>query len=287
MEIENKETDNLKEEVKAYWTPIKTGKHKDLASKHEAILAKDLKVPAADFFEQVKKNYFKFMNFGPLPLEDFLVKARLDKYVTAEYLADCLKVTTPRPAVGRGEFLLAANFGNINFSSESGDLVDSKGHRIEVKGKHANLGGEGPFRQMNRSLLFAMYNLFDTSTQEKDLNLDVIEDLQKKVLANKQKMPRLMLLLQNLKNPSQSLAREMCELFNSSQDLKLVIASAHFLAYMKLQKANYLFALNDNVFFGFEAPKNLEQAYQVMKHFNINAWVTGNKGISLTVKNGK
>ena len=115
----------------------------------------------------------------------------------------------------------------------------------------------------------------------------VIEDLQKKVLANKQKMPRLMLLLQNLKNPSQSLAREMCELFNSSQDLKLVIASAHFLAYMKLQKANYLFALNDNVFFGFEAPKNLEQAYQVMKHFNINAWVTGNKGISLTVKNGK
>ena len=140
---------------------------------------------------------------------------------------------------------------------------------------------------MNRSVLFSLFNLFETGTQEKDLNLEVITDLEKKVLANKSRMPELMLLLQNLKKPSQSLARQMCVLFNSSRNLKHVIAAAHFLAYMKSQKANYLFALNDNVFSGFEAPKNLQQAYEIMLRFNVNAWLTGNRGISISMKNGK
>ena len=45
--------------------------------------------------------------------------------------------------------------------------------------------------------------------------------------------------------------------------------------------------LNDNVFAGFEAPKNLQQAYEIMLHFNVNAWLTGNRGISISMKNGK
>ena len=280
--------DDVATEVAQYWTPKKSGKHPDLGKKHEAILAKDLKVSGKDFFEQVNQNHFIFQNFGPISLKDFLRKARLDKYVKDEYLDDCLHVTSPQPAIGRGEFLLVANFGNINFADGSGDLVDNDGNRIEVKGKHANLGGKNEwFKQMNRSVLFSLFNLFETGTQEKDLNLEVIADLEKKVLANKSRMPELMLLLQNLKKPSHSLARQMCVLFNSSRNLKHVIAAAHFLAYMKSQKANYLFALNDNVFSGFEAPKNLQQAYEIMLRFNVNAWLTGNRGISISMKNGK
>lgn len=165
--------DDVATEVAKYWTPMKAGKHPDLGKKHEAILAKDLKVSGKDFFEQVNQNHFIFQNFGPISLKDFLRKARLDKYVKDEYLDDCLHVTSPQPAIGRGEFLLVANFGNINFADGSGDLVDNDGNRIEVKGKHANLGGKNEwFKQMNRSVLFSLFNLFETGTQEKDLNLE-------------------------------------------------------------------------------------------------------------------
>ena len=283
--MDENERNELKTAVEQYWTDIKSGKHHELASTHEAILAKDLKVTPADFFEQVSKNQFIFQNFGPYSLSDFLKKARLAQYVIPEYLEDCLKVTSPRPTIGRGEFLLAANFSNINFAQNSGDLIDSNGNRIEVKGKHANLGGEGPYKQMNQSLLFSIFNIFKTKPESKDLSIESIEKLQKLLKDNSQQTKQVMLLLQNIENQSQSLANQMVELFNSKDDLKTTIAAAHLLAYMKYQKANFLFALNDNTFSGFAAPKNLAEAYEIMTHFNINAWITGNRGISITVKN--
>ena len=271
--------------VKNYWTSEKCGKHKDLASKHESILAKDLKVPAKDFFEQVSQNHFVFQNFGPYSLNDFLKKARLDRFVKPEYLEDCLKVTTPRPTIGKGEFLLAANFSNINFSKESGDLMDSSGNRIEVKGKHSYLGGNEKFRELNDSQMFAIFNIFSVKPEGKDLTIDSIEKLQKLLLQNKEQTKKVMMLLQNLRNPSESLANQMVELFNQSEDLKTTIAASHLFAYMRLQKANFLFALNDNTFSGFAAPKNLKEAFEIMRKFNINAWMIGNSGISITVKN--
>lgn len=278
--------DDIKAELDSFWTPEKLGKHKQLKEKHGTILLKDLLVSAKVFFEQVKSNKFKFQNFGPFSFGSFLKKAHLDKYVKMEYVDDCLKVTTPRPAIGKGEFLLASCFSNINFRDDSGDLIDSDGNRIEVKGKHATLAGEGPYKQMNKGVLFALYRLFETNTDAKDLNLDVIEDLENKLIDNKQLLPKAMDILQNLETPSRSLTNSMCELFNSKQDLKLVIAATHLYTYLKIQKANYLFALNDNVFWGFAAPKNLEEAYEIISHFNVTGWVAGNKGISITVKNG-
>ena len=279
--------ENLKSEVNKYWTDKKSGKHEGLAAKHEAILSKDLIVSPADFFEQVNKNHFIFQEFGPYSLKDFLKKARLDQYVKPEYLDDCLAVNTPQPAVGRGEFLLAANFANINFNEGSGDLVDDKGSRIEVKGKSANLGGSNEmFKPMNGSVLFDIYGLFGTGTKEKNFTLEMIDEIQGFLLKNKSKMMPLMMILQNRRKPSRILAKAMCELFNNVQDLKLVIASAHLRNYMKLQNANYLFALNDNVFRGFKAPKNIKEAFEIVKHFNVTGWVTGNKGISISLKNG-
>lgn len=277
---------DIKKELDDYWTEEKLGKHTDLKAKHGTILMKDLKVPASDFFEQVKQNHFKFQNFGPISLGSFLKKAKIDLYVQPSYVEDCLKVTTPRPAVGRGEFLLVANFNNIRFNAGKGDLVDSDGNRIEVKGKHANFGSEGPYKQMNQSLMYGIYSQFGTNTEAKDLTLETMEELQNLLLKNPQKVAKVMALLQNLKNPSASLTNQMVELFNNTHDLKLVIAATHFLTYMKVQKANFLLAINDKVFWGFKAPAGLSQAAEIMKNFNINGWMTGNKGISFTVKNG-
>lgn len=278
--------DSIKNELDKFWTNEKLGKHNDLKAKHGAILMKDLKVPAEDFFEQVKENNFKFQTFGPIAMSSFLKRAKIDKYVQPQYLDDCLKVTTPRPAIGRGEFLFVASFNNIMFSKGKGDLVDTDGNRIEVKGKHANFGSDGPYKQMSQSLMYSIYSVFNTNTSENGLTLETMAELEKLLLNNPSRRNKVFSLLQNIKSPSASLTSQMAELFDSIRKLPPVIAAAHFYAYMKIQKANYLLALNDNVFWGFKAPNTLAQAAETMQHFNINGWMTGNKGISFTVKNG-
>lgn len=277
---------DIKKELDAYWTDEKLGKHMDLKAKHGTILLKNLKVPASDFFEQIKKNHFTFQNFGPISLNTFLKKAKIDLYVQPSYIDDCLAVTTPRPAIGRGEFLFVSTFNNIRFAGGKGDLIDANDDRIEVKGKHANFGSDGPYKQMNQSLLYSIYSLFGTNTSEKNLTLDAMNELQTLMIKNPQKQAKVLTLLQNLKQPSTGLTNQMVELFNNTHDLPLTIAATHFLTYMKVQKANYLLALNDKVFWCFKSPTDLSQAATIMKNFNINGWISGNKGISFTVKNG-
>jgi hypothetical protein len=106
-----------------------------------------------------------------------------------------------------------------------------------------------------------------------------------------------MLLLQNNHNKSNHLAEEMLELFNTKivdapedekENLLLnLVAAAHLYAYLKIQKANFLFAINDKVFAGFEAPKSLKQSYEIIRNnFKVNGWTTGNRGITFTLKAG-
>ena len=91
------------------------------------MLERNLIAKPEDLFEQLNSNKFTFQNFGPIKLVSFLKKAKLDSYLKPEYVEDALKVTTPQPAIGKGEFLLVSCFKNINFAQESGDLIDDAG----------------------------------------------------------------------------------------------------------------------------------------------------------------
>lgn len=282
----NANLERIQKYLDSFWTKEKLGKHEDLKAKHGTILLKDLKADPKDFFEQLNENTFIFQEFGPIALKSFLKKAKISEFVNDSYIDDCMKVVTPQPAIGRGEFLFAATFKNINFADGQGDLIDTSGNRIEVKGKHANFGGSKELKQMNQSLMYSVFSLFETNTESKDMTLDTIDEIQNLLLKNKQKAKNVFSLLQNLENPSGNLTNQMFSFFNESGDLRLTIAAAHFLTYMKIRKADFLLALNDNVFWGFKSPNNLQEAAQTMKNFNINGWMTGNKGISFTVKNG-
>lgn len=294
---------DIKDMLSSFWTSKKKGKYTNMDEKHGSIIVKDLKSNPADFFEQLSKNTFTFQDFGPYSWNMFLRRANLDQLVDKDkYLDDCLKVRSgKRPEIGQGEFLFVASFNNINFASESGDLVDNEGNRIEVKGKHSNFGGdiEG-YRPFNSSIMTSLYSVFGTNgptrtedyiddkkKRSQDLTLEIIEDLQEKLIKNPQKTKQIMKLLQNRVNHSEGLANQMVELFNSKHDLKHVIAASHLLTYVQLQHADFILALNDNVYWGFKSPKTLAAAYDIVCNFNINAWVTGNKGISVTVNNGR
>lgn len=293
---------DIKGYLSEFWTDKKKGKLSDMDERHGAILVKDLKADPADFFNQLKKNTFTFQDFGPYSWKAFLKHAKIDQMVSDKYLDDALAIRSgKRPEIGKGEFLFVASFSNINFASESGDLIDNDGNRIEVKGTHANLGGDGSqYEQFSSKIMTSIYSAFGTNgpartedemdgnkKRSQDLTLAVIDDLQDKIVKNPQKAKHVMKMLQNRSNHSEGLANKMVELFNSKHNLKLVIAASHLLTYCQFQKANYILALNDNVYWGFAAPKNLEDAYEIMTHFNINAWVTGNRGISITVNNGR
>ena len=291
------DTSTLDKCLKDFWSANKSGKHSEMAKKHKDLLERHLIVKPEDLFEQLNANKFTFQNFGPIKLVNFLKKSKLDSYLKPEYVTDALKVTTPQPAIGKGEFLLVSCFKNINFSQESGDLVDDAGNRIEVKGQHSAIGGLKGFSQMNKSLMFSIYNLFGTNPDYVDFTMDCARDLQEKLEDNKDPRKKVMLLLQNNTEKSNHLAEEMLELFNTKiveaseeekeNHLLNLVAAAHLYAYLKLQKANFLFAINDKVFAGFETPKSLKQSYEIIKnHFKVNGWTTGNRGITFTLKAG-
>lgn len=273
--------------VQEFWTEKKSGKHPKLAKRHKEILLQDLIAKPEDLFEQLNQNKFTFQNFGPLKLANFLVKAKLDSYLRPEFVQHCLEVTTAQPAIGKGEFLLVSCFSNINFSDESGDLIDDAGNRIEVKGSHASIGGAKNFKQMNKSVMFSIYNTFGTNPDYTDFTMGCAEDLRQRLIDNPDKIKKTMLLLQNNEKESDSLAEAMTSLFKDNQDLLNIVAAAHLYAYLRLQKANFLFAINDKYFAGFETPRSLRESYDVIKgNFKVNGWTTGNEGITFTLKVG-
>ena len=290
------DTSSLDEYLKAFWADNKSGKHSEMAKKHKDLLNKDLIAKPKDLFDQLNSNRFTFQNFGPFKIANFLAKSKLDSYLKPEYVSDALMITTPQPAIGKGEFLLVSCFKNINFSEESGDLIDDEGHRIEVKGSHAAIGGVKGFDQMNKGIMFSIYNTFGTNPDYDDFTMDCSRDIQQKLIDNNEKCKQVMLLLQNNSNKSNHLADEMVELFNSKindgtdekENLLLnIVAAAHLYAYLKLQNANFLFAINDKVFAGFEAPSTLKQSFEIIKNnFKVNGWTTGNRGITFTLTMG-
>lgn len=281
----NKE--DLKKELANFWTAEKSGKHKDIASKHGTILIKDLLVKPGDFFEQANKNKFIFSEFRPIPLSKFLQKAKLDSFVKPEYVEDCLKVVTSQPAIGKGEFLLVSCFKNINFNKESGDLIDSEGHRVEVKGARAALGStySGNYKTMSKDLTYSIFSQFDTNPGGESLTIEAFDDLEKLLKNNGSKLKDVMNLLQNTDYTDRKVLKEMIALFNQVGHLKEIVAASHLYQYLKNQEASYLIALNDKMFAGFKSPSSVKEAYIIIKdNFKVTGWTSGNSGISITLK---
>ncbi len=273
----------LENDLNNFWTDEKLGEYKGLKNTHYMILLKNLKIDSTTFFNQVSKNRFTCEPFSPIPLSKFLSLSKISSYVGESYLSDCLEVTSPRPAIGRGEFLLASTFGNVKFSKKRGDLIID-GKRVEVKGKNANLGGDGKFKQMNKSVVFSIYRLLKEIPETSEMSLETIKDIETKIKKSKDNAVEVMGFLQNIPEPSLKLAKDMVSIFNKSGDLLKTIASSHLLYYMKYQKGEFLITFNDNVFCGFDAPKNLEESYKIVEKFNISGWRRGNSGITFTVK---
>lgn len=268
-----------------FWTEKKCGKHKDLVKQHGLLLLKDLVAKPEDLFEQLEQNIFTFKPFDKIQWSEFLQRAKLAEYLKPAYIEDALGVSTSRPAIGRGEFLFVSCFANIGFSKNTGDLVDLRnGTRVEFKGIRSTLSGDGQgYKQMNQSLLYSVFALFDTSTQYTSFNRECAKDIDELLAQYPEKTANVLGLLQNSANTSKKIARMFAQLYTYKPDIFNVVGAMQLYMYMLHQKASFLLMTNQQYFCCFAAPKSPIDAFNIVKSIKLSSWSIGNRAMTVGI----
>ena len=277
--------DSLNTLLPEFWTDKKCGGKEGLAKQHGMLLAKNLLVKPETLFEQLEHSYFMFKNFPKIAWSDFLRKAELAEYLKPEYVTDALGVTTVRPAIGKGEFLFTSCFANLGFYKGRGDIVDMRSGQVaEFKGIRSTMSGDGKiYKQMNRSLMFSVFSLFNTSTQFDHFNRECGEELDTLLQSRPNMTPRVLKLLQNISNESGKIANEFAQLYSIKQNIFDVVGAMQLYIYMKIQNTSFLLMTNDQGFCCFECPKSPIDAYNIIKSIKLSSWDTGNRAMTIGV----
>lgn len=286
--VNDKNIEIIKNLLKEFWTEAKLGKQKpDIINKHGQLILKNLKGGPELYFRQLNKNKFIFKETGFITWSSFLQRCSLDKYLDEAYINEAMKITTPRPAIGKGEFLLVSCFKNIRFASGSGDLTNEDNELCELKGVSSILSGDGEYKTMNDSLVFSIYSALGCKPLSSALTSDVFRDIDEYISSNAgNNLEKFMLALQNLEKPSNNLAAQMVKAYkdNEYRGIEYIITAAHLMIYLKRQKANFIIFLNEKGFRCFNAPKNMSEAIKIAKHLEIYGWKKGSCGVSVTLK---
>lgn len=281
---------SLNKYLQAFWTDSKTGKHTDMANQHGMLLLKNLKTDPKDLFDVLSKNTFNFQEFDIIPWSDFLSRARLSDYLKPEYVEDALKVTTTRPAIGKGEFLLVSCFSNIGFAKNAGDLVDlNSNKKIEVKGIRATISADGKhYKLMNNSLITSVFSVYDSSDTIKYFNRDCADRLEELVKQsnNDNKLVEVFKRLQNVDagQESESVAKKFVQIYKST-GTKLFNVIGAMQLYMYLSGINYLMMVNQLGFKCFALDNNpMTYLNMIIKNkIKISSWETGTRGMEISI----
>jgi len=282
------ERPEIKKILDEFWTEKKLGRHTDLKSDHGSILLKTLQVDPEIFREDLMRNKLKLGNFSS-SLESVITGTKLSGDLKSSYVKDCLGVTTVRPAIGKGEFLFAASFVNLGFSSRAGDLVDlDTGAKIEVKGISAVLGNSqgGKFRPMTAKTMGTVFNYLgidDVPKQDYYLSEENAKKIKTAIGLDREKAKQIFTFLQNLRAENEAVARDAVPLYFEKKQLIRIVAAMHLYAYMKIEMDDYLLIVNDEKFSIFRAPDSLEAAYDVIEKMNLKPWREGEYGIKVTL----
>src|SRR5574344_2109951 len=246
-----------------FWTSKKLGKRPHIAKQAELLYEHYAMCPAAKLLERLMQSTFEFGYYGPIAWKNILEDANLDDCLKPEYVEEALKVTTARPAIGRGEFLFVSIFKNVGFAKEHGDLIDiNTNERVEVKGDYSTIGN-GNSR-----------NFFTLS----QLRLNAVSGTDFK-LAQK-----ALTMLCNTTYSYAEVIAEALKYYQNSKRLLLTIAAMHLYCYMYLEDSDYLLAVNKDKFMCFDRPNSLYDAAEILKHFELHEWKVGESGIKVSLK---
>lgn len=279
------DSNNLNKYLTAYWTPAKCGKHTEIIKQHAMVLMLNLKVEPEDLFEQINENKFTFQNFKLIPWSDFLKSANLAEYLKPEYVKDALEVTTSRPAIGKGEFLFVSCFGNLGFASGKGDIVDLRTKKIcEFKGVRSTLSGDNKiFKQMNKSLIYSIFSLFDAGAQHTHFNRECAVDIDNLLKDKPNLLPKVLERLQNVSEPNMKVSRAFAELYNIKSDLFNIVGAMQLYIYMNVQNASYILFTNNDGFCCYEKPQTPQDAYRIVTELKLSSWMEGDYGMTIGI----
>lgn len=279
------DSNNLNKCLNDYWTDKKSGKHNELAKQHGMLLLKNLKVGPEDLFEQVNENIFKFQTFPLILWKDFLIRANLAEYLKPEYIKDALEITSLRPAIGKGEFLFVSCFSNLGFSSGKGDIIDlNTGKICEFKGIRSTLSGDNKiYKQMNKSLIYSIFSLFETSAEYDHFNRDCAAKLDDLLKDRPNLLIKVLERLQNVSAPNTKVSHAFVDLYNIKHDLFNVVGAMQLFIYMLIQKASYILLTNNDGFCCYERPQTTMEAFKIIKELKLSSWQTGDYGMTIGI----
>lgn len=280
--------EQLKSEIVKYWTEKRRGNYVELAEQHDLLLTKYLKVNPADLFEQIYENKFIFQPFSKIKWSEFLKSAKLAEYLQPEYVDAALRVASARrPAIGKGEFLLVSCFSNLGFTKNKGDLIDlNNGKKCEIKGMRSTLSGDNNrYYQMNKSLMYSIYSLFDTGAHFDHFNRECAKELDEMLKTKPKLIKKVLGFLQNIRPADESLAEYFVELYNTKPDLFITVGAMQLFTYMYLQDASYLMMVDNDGFCCFEKPETVFDAQKIIANLNLSSWETGDYGMLISMKN--
>lgn len=282
---------SLNEYLQKFWTEKKLGKHNtDIANQHGMILLKNLKTEPVELFNVLDKNKFNFQEFDVIPWSDFLRRSHLSDFLKPEYVDDALQVTTTRPAIGKGEFLLVSCFANIGFAKSTGDIVDLQGNKkIEVKGLRATISGDGKnYKLMNNSLITSLFSIYDSSDTVKYFNRDCAERLEELVKnsSNDNKLIEVFKRLQNVNasQESESVAKKFVQIYKTT-GTKLFNVIGAMQLYMYLNGIDYLVMVNQLGFKCFALDREpMTYLNMILKNkIKLSSWETGTRGMEISI----
>ena len=279
------DSNNLNKCLNDYWTDKKSGKHNELAKQHGMLLLKNLKAEPEDLFEQINENIFKFQTFSLIPWNDFLIRANLAEYLKPEYIKDALEITSLRPAIGKGEFLFVSCFSNLGFSSGKGDIIDlNTGKICEFKGIRSTLSGDNKiYKQMNKSLIYSIFSLFETSAEYDHFNRDCAAKLDDLLKDRPNLLVKVLERLQNVSAPNTKISHAFVDLYNIKHDLFNVVGAMQLFIYMLVQRASYILLTNNDGFCCYERPQTPMEAFKIIKELKLSSWQTGDYGMTIGI----
>ena len=303
-------------QVKKYWSNNRFGKHKDVIAQHAIILNSTLKVDASDLFEQIYNNKFDVKAFPLVAWSSFLTKAKLAEYLDPTYVNLALDVTTGRPALGKGEFLLVSCFGNLAFEQNAGDLITLDTHeKIELKGMRSTLSGDKQiYKTMNSGVMTSIFSSFpqkqdtdihDRFSREDGQKLDTMLRALTVQKNNSEKVNAILKNtfkhLQNISNEDNKLAEAATNyyLHSSDKDIFLVTGAMHLCTYMTVEHADYLIVTNNDGFCCYANPakgassvsgiteQHIANAVAIFNNntlsLKLSTWQTRTKGMEISI----
>ncbi len=269
-----------------FWTSKKLGKHQQLAKQAELLYEHYALCTPDKLLARLQQSTFEFGNYGPIAWKNILEDANLDDCLKPEYVTEALKVTTTRPAIGKGEFLFVSIFNNVGFAKGKGDLIDvNTNEKVEVKGISSTIGNgnSNAFATLNQSRLNAIgYMLKRTPTSVIDAAAcNVIKSAMGKDVKT---VYNVLSALRNTAMDYREVTEAACNFYFNTGKLLLTIAAMHLYSYMHIEDTNYLLAVNNEKFRCFERPNTLVEAAEILKNFEIHGWKIGESGVTVTLK---